>query len=45
MFECMGLYYLFRGNTTNQSESFNATIKRLQRWREVSVDSIALALY
>ena len=45
MLECMGLYYPFHGITTNQSESFNATIKRLQRWREVPVDSIVLALY
>ena len=45
MLECMGLYYPFHGITTNQSESFNSTIKRLQRWREVPVDSIVLALY
>ena len=43
MLEGMGLYYPFCGITTNQSESFNATIKRLQRWREVPVDSIVLA--
>ena len=41
----MGLYYPLCGITTNQCESFNATIKRLQRWREVPVDSIVLALY
>ena len=27
------------------AESFNATLKRLQRWKEVPIDSIVLALY
>ena len=41
----MNLYNPFTGITNNQSESFNATLKRLQRWREVPVDSILLAIY
>jgi len=43
--EPLNIYHPFTGVTTNQSESFNATLKRLQRWREVTVDSIVLALY
>ena len=35
----------FTGVTNNQSESFNATLKRIQRWREVPIDSIVLSLY
>lgn len=41
----MNVYHPFTGVTNNQSESFNATLKRLQRWREVPVDSIVLSLY
>ena len=33
------------GVSLNQSESFNSTLKRLQRWREVPVDTIVLTLY
>ena len=29
----MNVYHPFTGVTNNQSESFNATLKRLQRWR------------
>ncbi len=31
--------------TSNQAESFNALLKRLQNWREVPVDAIVLSLY
>lgn len=31
--------------TSNQAESFNALLKRLQSWREVPLDAIALSLY
>jgi len=31
--------------TTNQSESFNAVLKRLQDWKEVPVDVMALSLF
>jgi hypothetical protein len=43
--ESMDLYHPYTGVTNNQSESFNAVLKRLQRWREVPVDSIILSLY
>jgi hypothetical protein len=43
--EEFGVYHPFTGITTNQSESFNATLKRLQRWREVPIDALVLALY
>ena len=43
--ERMKVYHPFTGVTNNQSESFNATLKRLQRWREVPVDTIVLTLY
>ena len=43
--EGMGVYNPYSGVTTNQSESFNSVLKRLQSWREVSVDAIVLALY
>ena len=43
--ESLNVYQPFSGVTNNQSESFNTTIKRLQHWREVPVDSIVLALY
>ena len=31
--------------TTNSSESFDCVLKRLQDWREVPVDAMALSLY
>ena len=43
--EGMGVYNPYSGVTTNQSESFNSVLKRLQSWREVPVDAIVLALY
>ena len=43
--ERMNVYHPFSGVTTNQSESFNATLKRLQKWCEVPVDTIVLTLY
>ena len=39
------IYHPFTGVTNNQSDSFNATLKRLQGWREVPLDSIILTLY
>ena len=39
------VYHPHSGVTTNQSESFNSTLKRLQRWREGPVDTIVLTLY
>ena len=41
----LGVYSPFSGVTTNQSESFNAVLKRLQNWREVPLDAIVLSLY
>ena len=41
----LNVYHPFTGVTNNQSESFNSTLKRLQRCREVPVDSIVLTLY
>lgn len=41
----MGVYNPYSGVTSNQSESFNALLKRLQSWREVPIDAIVLALY
>lgn len=41
----MKVYHPFSGVTTNQSEGFNSTLKRLQRWREVPVDTVVLTLY
>ena len=38
--ECFGL----DSATTNQSESFNAVLKRLQQWKEVPVDAMVLSL-
>ncbi|XP_065642124.1 uncharacterized protein LOC124806987 [Hydra vulgaris] len=35
----------FHEITTNQSEAFNTVIKRLQDWKEATVDSMALSLY
>ena len=43
--EPLKVYHPHSGVTTNQSESFNSTLKRLQRWREVPVDTIVLTLY
>jgi hypothetical protein len=43
--EPLKIYQPFTGVTNNQSESFNAVLKRLQRWREAPVDSIILSLY
>ena len=43
--EPLKVYHPFTGVTTNQSEGFNSTLKRLQRWREVPVDSVVLTLY
>ena len=43
--EPLRIYHPFTGVTNNQSESFNATLKRLQGWREVPLDSIVLTLY
>ncbi len=42
MLEPLKVYHPFSGVTTNQSEGFNSTLKRLQRWRE---DTILLTLY
>lgn len=39
------MYNPYSGVTSNQSESFNALLKRLQSWREVPVDNIVLSLY
>lgn len=39
------VYNAFTGMTNNQCESFNATLKSLQKWSEVPVDTILLALY
>jgi hypothetical protein len=43
--EPMNVYHPFSGVTTNQSEGFNSTLKRLQRWREVPVDTVLLTIY
>ena len=43
--EPLKVYHPFTGVTTNQSESFNSVLKRLQKWREVPVDTIILTLY
>lgn len=43
--ESLNVYHPLTGVTTNQSESFNSTLKRLQRWHEVPIDSIVLTLY
>lgn len=43
--EDLAVYNPFSGVTTNQSESFNATLKRLNSWREVPLDGIVLSLY
>ena len=43
--ECMDVHHPFTGVTTNQCESFNATLKRLQKWCEAPVDTIDLTLY
>jgi len=43
--EELNVYSPFTGVTTNQSESFNATLKRLQKRKEVQVDAILLSLY
>ena len=43
--EELNIYHPSSGITNNQSESFNATLKRLQHWREVPVDIIILSLY
>ena len=45
MLEDLEVYNPFSGVTTNQSESFNATMKCLQSWREVPVDAILQAFY
>lgn len=34
----------YSGITSNDSESFNALLKRFQEWKEAPVDVIALAL-
>ena len=39
------VYSPFTGVTNNQSESFNAVLKRLVQWREVPSDVIILSLY
>ena len=43
--ESLWIYNALTGVTNNQSESFNATLKRLQSWHEVPVDVIILSLY
>ena len=43
--EKLGVYNPYSGVTSNQAESFNALLKRLQNWREVPVDAIILSLY
>lgn len=40
-----GIYNPFSGVTTNQSESFNVVLKRLNSWTEVPLDVIVLSLY
>jgi len=37
--------YGLTSSTTNQSESFNAVLKRLQAWTEAPVDAMVLSLY
>ena len=39
------MYNPYSGVTSNQSESFNALLKRLQSCREVPLDTIVLSLY
>lgn len=39
------VYSPYSGVTSNQSESFNVVLKRLQSWREVPVDVIVLSLF
>ena len=39
------VYSPYSGVTSNQSESFNAVLKRLQLWKEVPVDVIVLSLF
>jgi len=43
--EPLGLYNSYSGITTNQSEGFNTVMKRLQKWKEVPLDSIIFSLY
>ena len=42
--EKAGAYNPLSGVTTNQSEGFNCMLKRLQSWREVSVNVAVMAL-
>lgn len=39
------LYNPVSGITSNQSESFNSVLKRVQEWKEIPVDSAVLSLY
>ena len=43
--EKLRVYSPYSGVTSNQSESFNVVLKRLQSWREVPVDAIVLSLF
>ena len=43
--EPLGIYSPISGITTNQSESFNALLKRYGQWREAPLDSMVLGLY
>jgi len=43
--EPLGVYNCYSGITTNQSEAFNTVLKRIQKWREVPLDSILFSLY
>ena len=43
--EKLQVYSPYSGVTSNQSESFNVVLKRLQSWREVPVDVIVLSLF
>ena len=42
--EPLGVYNCYSGVTTNQSEAFNTVLKHLQKWREVTLDSIIFSL-
>ena len=43
--EPYGIYNPMSGITSNQSESFNSVLKRLQGWKEIPVDTAVLTLY
>ena len=43
--EPYGIYNPMSGITSNQSESFNSVLKRIQGWKEIPVDTAVLTLY